>query len=280
MPPIYAMVPGDEMTESGTVTPWEDRAPLFAHECVQRPETEDEEPGAPETPGPALGQVLGQTETTIDPNDPTIEAFPSERRLILESVRTSASRLSEDETAIEISSSPVIGPDPYVERLGAPSPSPHLEASGGSLDSIPEEQSHLEEAITSNGLDSEGPGPSIDGHEVSPRETISPEEGPAVTVESASWGASLKAPSSNKPFEQSVENTAAASGIEEGGDQTQLTKRKAPSPTAERPATPSSMRPTGQDAKSKGFLKSFLSLIFIDWIGGLITRICGGDRHA
>jgi len=275
MPPIYAMVPGDEMTESGTVTPWEDRAPLFAHECVQRPETEDKEPGAPETPGAALGQV----ETNIDPNDPTIEAFPSERRLILESVRTSASRLNEDETAIETSSSPVIGPEPYVERLGAPSPSPHLETSGGSLDSIPED-SNREEAATSDELDNEGPGPSIDGHEVSPREIVSPKEGPTDTVESATPGASLKAQSSDEPFEQSVENTAATSGIEEGGDPTQLTKRKAPSPAAERPATPSSTRPTGQDAKSKGFLRSFLSLIFVDWIGGLITRICGGDRHA
>ncbi|KAH9210779.1 hypothetical protein DL95DRAFT_196144 [Leptodontidium sp. 2 PMI_412] len=59
-----------------------------------------------------------------------------------------------------------------------------------------------------------------------------------------------------------------------GSTQIQSRKKKA-SPTPDRPLTPSSMRGKEQ---SKNFLKAFWRVVFVEWIGGLIMRLCNGGR--
>ena len=114
-----------------------------------------------------------------------------------------------------------------------------------------------------------------------PREVVTPEEGPVVTVQPATPGSSLKARTSDVRTSDFVQkpDTAKTTAIEEENGHSQLTKRKT-SPTPERPLTPQSMRSTQKEPKSRNFLKSFLRLIFVDWIGGLIMRLCGGNRRA
>lgn len=109
-----------------------------------------------------------------------------------------------------------------------------------------------------------------------PREIVSPEEGPNIMVSPATPGSSLNTKKSD-PFDQPAKvDTAKASAIEEENGRTNLKSRK---PIVERPITPTSMRSQGKDAKSKNFLKAYLHLFFVEWIGGLIMRLCGGGRH-
>jgi len=108
-----------------------------------------------------------------------------------------------------------------------------------------------------------------------PKKIVMPAQGPSITVLPATPGSSLKnrgSESYSKPID-----TAKASAIEEENGRGHLTSRKQPSPIPERPLTPTSMR--GKDAKSKNFLKAFLNLVFVEWIGGLLMRLCGGGRN-
>ncbi|RDL34423.1 uncharacterized protein BP5553_07551 [Venustampulla echinocandica] len=61
----------------------------------------------------------------------------------------------------------------------------------------------------------------------------------------------------------------------------ELKPRKQPPQVSplERPLTPSSIRSSNKDAKSRSFLKAFWRVVFVDWIGGFILRLCGGGRH-
>jgi len=93
-----------------------------------------------------------------------------------------------------------------------------------------------------------------------------------VTFEEPRPGESTK--TNDKPAD-----TAKSTGIEDENDHAQLKSRRQQSPErAERPLTPSSIHSAGKDAKSQNFLKVFWRVVFVDWIGGLIIRLCGGSR--
>jgi hypothetical protein len=93
-----------------------------------------------------------------------------------------------------------------------------------------------------------------------------------VTFEEPGPGESAKA--DDKPAD-----TATSTGIEEENGRAKLRSRRQQSPERpDRPLTPSSVQSAGKDAKSKNFLKAFWRVVFVDWIGGLITRVCGGSR--
>jgi len=109
------------------------------------------------------------------------------------------------------------------------------------------------------------------------KEILTPEEGPNITIQPATPGSSMKTGAtdpSSKPID-----TAKTTTIEEGSGRTRLMSRKAPVPSHERPLTPTSMHSAGKDAKSRNFLKAFWRVVFVEWIGGLIMRLCGGNRH-
>lgn len=328
---------------SGTVTPWEERAPRFAHECP-RPPSGQLRPASHEH-YEGKGPRDPFENSAIDLDDPSIEEFPSEREAIYEQVRSCQRRLSEDQTSVEaLSPSPVVVANNHHERFDLPSPSPKVltrtEDRSPSLMSIPEEQGNSEDELSAlptavsqpdinldlrgvGGEDQEDtavavkevaagllpseivkspsqnpaeeqieglqttPDPDVppstppalvDGKQPGEREgnsqkIFSPVEGPSITVLPATPGTSLKARASDQS------DIAKTTAIDEGNGHTQLTARKTASPVPDRPLTPSSMRSAGKEAKSKNFLKSFLKLVFVDWIGGLIARLCGGGRH-
>lgn len=379
MPPQFTMndtSPDSRTPGSGEVTPSEDRAPRFAHECVQRPQHEEE----PQRPPEVRERSSEEEGESIDLNDPSIEDFPCERHLIIERVRTSASRLSEDETVFEgVSSSPVVGANQAdrSESSFPPGPVPG-KVRTPSLDSIPEEHAHegettsvLPSAMRKNAqsqLEGEGNGQheALTGHREEPastaepyepnpaalqpeveltqntvpartfaeagiqgttcdarasvqahpdsgaisagqtmdgahteadsfqslppvpdsgsqaardaegdREPSLPEEWPAVlNIPSAAPTSSLKARAGHHLPDPPAMDTAVSSAVE-SGHTSRLTSHKAASPPPERPLTPSSMRSANLVAKSRDLLKNILRLIFVDWIGGLIQRLCG-----
>lgn len=74
----------------------------------------------------------------------------------------------------------------------------------------------------------------------------------------------------------SSENSTDATGADTG-DQSQLRRRVV---APDRVATPSSITEAGmQAAKSGSWFRSFFKMIFVDWIGGFISRLCGGKRE-
>jgi hypothetical protein len=352
--PPFSSALSTETPKAGNVTPWQERAPLFAHECLEPHQGE-----AQDCPHETFESTTSNEEARVDIDDPSLEDFPHDRTSIIEQVRTMETRLSEDETAVDgVAPSPVVGANHHVERLEFPTLSPSLLAEDRlpSLDSIAEEHlEHKDDSLTSlpnlaklnegNGRheftsvgssedEDEGEAikkqerePSVDIQEIALEIPISvpsnsltfetapavetPEaaskvlkpivpvtgdrnfndgesyiceiaasdEGPSITVQPATPGSSTKTRTSD-PFPK-VPNTAKSTAIsEEPIPNLQLRMRASQqSPSAERPFTPTSMRSAGKDAKSKNFLKAFWRVVFVDWIGGLIAKFCGGGRH-
>jgi hypothetical protein len=78
---------------------------------------------------------------------------------------------------------------------------------------------------------------------------------------------------------------AKSTAIETEDDQGQVTSRKRqPSPTrnVESPVTPKSVRSNGKDPKdikAGNIFKTIFHIVFVEWIGGFIMRLCGGRRR-
>jgi hypothetical protein len=139
-------------TLSGTTTPWNERAPLFAHELVGPHDGEMESPITSESVDSPIKPE--PQEEIIDMNDPTLERFPEDRISILTHIRSCESRMSEDETNVQ-----GVPPSPIAR---AKSRSPSIDTPGSArldaqpspvLDIIAEE--HQEEDNYFTGL----PGP-------------------------------------------------------------------------------------------------------------------------
>jgi hypothetical protein len=342
-----------ETPGSGTVTPVEERAPRFSHECLTPPNGDVRPASREHDEYEGKGPRDPFENSAIDLDDPSIEEFPLEREAIFEQVLSCQRRLSEDPTAVEgVPPSPVVGHNGHPERFDLPAVSPNVltrnDQRSPSLLSIQEEDGddfHKEElwalprsitqpksepdlkeatakderekSVEVHEISAESPpvgiiesaahnyserqvdGPHIspgpvelpetpfgadenkqlDSEDGSPQEIVSPKEGPSITVLPSTPGTSMKNRGSD-PFDKPIDG-AKTTAIEEENGRAHLTSRKAraPSPTPDRPITPSSMRSAGKDAKSKNFLKTFLHLVFVEWIGGLIARLCGGRRN-
>jgi hypothetical protein len=104
-------------------------------------------------------------------------------------------------------------------------------------------------------------------------------EAPTITLQPATPRSSIRTagtdPTETPP---KAESTGTSTGTE-NSDLVSRKKQRTMSPTPDRPLTPSSMR-SNKDVKSKNFLKAFWRVVFVDWIGGLIARLCGGGRDA
>jgi hypothetical protein len=388
MPPPFTANGANEDGEtpgSGEETPWEERAPRFAHECVQPPHSEDEPAQLPEVQQRSSEEDEGSS--SIDLNDPSIEDFPCERHLILEKVRTSATRLSEDETVWQVlSQCPISGSNDQPERSEVSERSESSSSSPGrvageartpSLDSIPEEYAYAGESFSAlpgamhtkhDQSESEGLGhgkhealathneepeptpkayepksaapqpraeltqhtvprrtsarvdiPSTtcniqapgrlhpDSRDITAWQTMDGAHGEGESVQSilinadignqgatdtsrdgelsflGAWSStveahlglasSLKARTaylSSPPTTDSATNSG-----REGSGLSPVTSRKAEFPLPDRPLTPSSMRSGNFVTRSRELLKTFLRLIFVEWIGGMIKRLCG-----
>jgi hypothetical protein len=136
-----------------TNSPRIEDAPLFAHErltpCEERPVDSKHLPRTPVTVSESLPEP--EEPSVVDLEDPLLESFPSDREHIFERLRTTESRLEEDETAVEgIPPSPILsngnGNQP-IDLASGRSSSP-VERSPN-LDAIPEEEaSTLPEAAS------------------------------------------------------------------------------------------------------------------------------------
>ncbi|KAF7927028.1 uncharacterized protein EAE98_006412 [Botrytis deweyae] len=103
------------------------------------------------------------------------------------------------------------------------------------------------------------------------------QDSPSITVQPATPAASVNA---NIDRSAPEEDAAKTTSFADGANESQLRARKQPSSSApDRSITPSSMRSAGNDAKSRNFLRAFFQVVFVDWIGGLIRKLCGGGRH-
>ncbi|KAI9641420.1 hypothetical protein NHQ30_010223 [Ciborinia camelliae] len=378
-------------------TPFEERAPLFAHECNGPPTAEErlEYEGAHSrsaVPGPMFRE--------FDPNDPSLEPFPSNFNQILEHVRRLENQLSEDQTDVEGNPlSPVtMHRNHHGEGADLPTPSPRSLAheispsllpiaeenaegeaeskltalplgmeksqSDGNISDDPkkdsgEEMTETHDAEISEGasqdLSSQFPAieksrspspklpaeiftknssklhpvlsslpatpfienkalnlvgslqssPTTEEDENSPTISVHPAtpptpyferkslnlagkpQGNSTTEEDKNGSETSVQPatqptSANAKVNDAVSNQNAAkttSFAEENGD-SQLRARKQPiSNVPERSITPASMRSAGNDVKSRNFLRAFFQVLFVDWIGGLIRKLCGGERH-
>lgn len=370
MPPPFAVNDAGSEIEtpgSGEVTPWEDRAPRFAHECVCRPEAGEQQaqPSAQHERSPAARS--SEEESSIDLNDPSIEDFPCDRELILQRVRTSATRLSEDETVWEaLSTNPAVAANHQAERSeGSSSPdrvvgevrtpslgsipedygaeenlsaiSPHSpERSGservidGKYEALPahEEQKEQEtEAYEPNSAahqpaselthdtvlqrtpmldmqsitsEASGKGPDAQGVQIMDGAGTETGSSQPLLTKAASYQISLdgegyedlllpgqwpvtesQASTSNSGLRarisRSVPEGTTGSGID-SSNASHLMTRESGSPKPERPFTPTSARSSNVLTKSRAMLRNFLRMIFVDWIGGVIRRLCGRRR--
>ncbi|PVH80081.1 hypothetical protein DL98DRAFT_515767 [Cadophora sp. DSE1049] len=104
------------------------------------------------------------------------------------------------------------------------------------------------------------------GHDDDEVQNITVPSGPSIQVHPATPKGSAA--------DQNPLDTANSSAID--NNNTQIKSRKQPAKSIpDRPLTPSSMRGKEQ---SRSFLKAFWRVVFVEWIGGLIARLCNGGR--
>ncbi|RDW65272.1 hypothetical protein BP5796_09964 [Coleophoma crateriformis] len=337
---------GDE-DDSGSVTPWDERVPLFEHECMGNAGLHPQashpvEPLERVTSATSNDEVL--TDDDIDFNDPTLEQFPHDRRSILERVRTVETRLDEDETKFEgVPPSPVVGANWSPESRLLASPSAALSASDegrspsrssfgegteplekltrlpsavslrssgiSELKRITEEDDSISNGGLESSLEVEEISEDVGQSEPNPDSTMPPEQtgngtykepelsngakssgaeevkevesgaaAPQILVHSATPSSSTPNLLNEASDKDSKANDGKSTGIEtEDGRSSQLTARKQPT-LAERSITPNTIR--SEHAKESGnILKAFWRVVFIDWIGGFLSRLCGSRRH-
>ncbi|KAM3081973.1 hypothetical protein ACMFMG_004433 [Clarireedia jacksonii] len=100
-------------------------------------------------------------------------------------------------------------------------------------------------------------------------------QGPDITIQPATPGSSV-----NTADPIAKPTGTKSTSFAETNDESQLRARKQPPPKMpERSITPTSLHSVGNNDKSRNFLKAFFQVVFVDWIGGFIKKLCGGGRH-
>lgn len=264
--------------DEGTVTPIHERAPLFAHECVTpyegKTQESSHEPIEDSADPPAEEEV-------IDENDPMIEEFPEDRLSILARVRTTESRLSEDETIFDgVSSSPVAGYSRTTDEEEAPS-SVRLDAQPSpQLDRITEEeQEHEEHFKLPAASNDDTKAVDLEGEASAPVDRAEP-DGPAILIHPATIDVTKKVDGTHteEPIVNGMD-TAKSTSVETKTLNGNGKVKARPSAPSERPLSAGSIRSPASDKGDKNFLEVIWRTVFVGWIGGLITRICGPGRR-
>ncbi|KAK7435381.1 hypothetical protein Landi51_13057 [Colletotrichum acutatum] len=162
-------------------------------------------------------------------------------------------------------------------------PTPHVFTSPGSDDDegVVMKGSKSRKSSESSSSDSPAANGQSNGkhsRDLSPRTRPAEPDSPAIRVEppqdrassSASQNGELARASASSPGDE------ASSSSRDGGHKGQL-KKRGPAST-ERPGTPSSIHSV-TDSKG-GWLQAFFRVLFVDWIGGLFSRLFGSKRKA
>lgn len=254
----------------------------------------------------------------LDLNDPTLERFPSRRDDIIEAMRKLETGLQADQSFEAATPSPVFSPSRRGTEditgdfilAGTPPPSPAVQRNSKNLD-VPRPSRSSDSGPASSSLHSisEAEEPTGDGvnfppavvfsnpmkprpenltlplsHEdegvalpdgVSPR-TAKPEHG--IATPEASPPPRERAnpdgtPSGGKPSDSA---TATGTAAKDAGNSEQLRRRGA---QEDQPKTPDSVHLTGvQASQGRSWIQAFFRLLFVDLIGGIISRLTGRKR--
>ena len=99
---------------------------------------------------------------------------------------------------------------------------------------------------------------------------------PRIVIQSAEEAEQVEGSTDEPATERSAPDSAKTTGVDTGAH-SQVKRRNA---GPDRIATPVSINEAGiQAAKSGGWIRSFFRMIFVDWIGGFIRRLCGGKQR-
>lgn len=278
------------------VTPWAERAPLFAHECIGLYDGGSEEAVHEESQLNVAHSVPEEAvDLEVDVDDPTLEPFPHDRPSILEHVRSAETRLGEDRTAVDgPPPSPLASSRKVSVSQDLPVPSPALLTRTLSLISI------SEDAELKDGLSLPNSGDTA--YDSSTEELLdrrSSQDAMAPVPENrifsdgeryvSAIGAGDDGP--NSQFQPASSQSylsgepgakiGESSARDENPTGSKLKKRfQATNAAIERPVTPSSIRSNAKDVGNGSFLQVIWRTICVGWIGGWIARICGGRRKA
>ena len=135
--------------DSGASTPWEEKVPLFPHECPGPKDkvvkTFNQNPSPISNPRPPTPPKM-IADDEIDYNDPSLKQFPTTKAGILAELRSLERRLPADDSSADGNPPSPVGRHSARTDLSDPSPSILANVSP-SLDSITEEQ-ELEQPLT------------------------------------------------------------------------------------------------------------------------------------
>lgn len=240
-------------------------------------------------PSPVVGANHNPERLDIPAPSPNLLARPEERSPSLDAIAEEPSYREELLTALpKALTAPKSSPD--FEGVGNSSDdSRQVTSVSGHGDSAPftpqesDEHSHSEAEHVGNATTSDDDHPLIPGSSRDTEQIVEAGQKSGLTIAKDSPTLSIYPPitgASTSDSSTPLVDTAKASAFERESQPNKLKSRKANTAAIEqRPLTPNSVRSGGKDANSKNFLKSFLKLVFVDWIGGLIMRLCGGGRH-
>ncbi|CCU81658.1 hypothetical protein/PT repeat family protein [Blumeria hordei DH14] len=124
--------------------------------------------------------------------------------------------------------------------------------------------------------------PPIDGEETKSYHTNKKDDIVATCPEIANDSGSREVLSSKNLSPPSEDNQAISTGVS-GENSSRLNLRRPPSrrdlKASDRPITPNSIGSSKKDVKSRNFLKAFWRVIIVEWIGGMIMKLCGVGRR-
>ncbi|EPQ64415.1 Bgt-5059 [Blumeria graminis f. sp. tritici] len=124
--------------------------------------------------------------------------------------------------------------------------------------------------------------PPVDGEETKSYHTNKKDDIVAACPEIAHDSGPREVLSSTNLLSPCEDNQAMSTGVS-GENSSRLNLRKPPSrrdlKASDRPITPNSIGSSKKDVKSRNFLKAFWRVIIVEWIGGMIMKLCGVGRR-
>lgn len=282
MPGLNLGISDDAIDEQGRAA---GVSPLFAHErpgdfdhCPMFSHEYPEEDSIPTTDTNVHGQLPdGKNEDEnvedIDYNDPRLEPFPSKNaKSILAALRQIETSTDEDHTVVEgVPPSPIVSAkssSPGMPGRDASTTQPNVRSD--SMDSI-----HLGQAsrvslnaIAESSEESNEDSPNIETTDAGEtgRATVVSQAGPMDPI------VTLEAPSSED------EGIAMISTPSKSSEDGALRKRNLKNGD-ERPPSRNSLQSIQGPHENGGWVQAFFRILFVDWIGGFLTKFFWGNRR-
>ncbi|KAK8172516.1 hypothetical protein BKA80DRAFT_263145 [Phyllosticta citrichinensis] len=236
--------------------------PLFRHETIALPPGESSSGSDHKLPH-SLQDMMNQD----DPNDPSLEPFPTKRETIYEHIRSLEHRLEEDQSIPEDSPSNSPAAQSVTEEPAPPSP----------LDSIQEGQEEEEDPANIVSLNVQRDGEAERQHHA---RTVGLVPTPPLTPTNES--ASKKQERADSVFAIPAENIGAR--IVDASQTVYEDARSSPGPGGDRQeVVPSSSKGAPPDKRRQGTLIAIWNALFGSWLGPIgrwFSSLCGGRGRA